>query len=187
VGRRPQSGPIHVSLVGPLLGFTTLPARADQLGPQPDLHHALTIDRPLTGGPVHQRPMQRSDAHFPYRVGPTCRGAHLQQLYRAPCGSWRSGRREIWVTRVTFSVPIYDSGGGTVPSSLLSSSISWRRPKENHHCSARRGVKSPPPSTIRCSVAVSLEFCEESSPTPGKEVCGRNWKESPARWVNCSL
>jgi hypothetical protein len=111
VGRRPQSGPIHVSLVGPLLGFTTLPARADQLGPQPDLHHALTIDRPLTGGPVHQRPMQRSDAHFPYRVGPTCRGAHLQQLYRAPCGSWRSGRREIRVTRVTFSVPIYDSGG----------------------------------------------------------------------------
>ena len=111
MGRRPQSGPIHVSLAGPLLSFTTLPARADQLGPQPGLHHALAIDRPLTGGPVHQRPMQRLDAHFCCRLGPTCRGAHLQQLDRAPCGSWHSGQREIRATKVTFSAPIYDLGG----------------------------------------------------------------------------
>jgi hypothetical protein len=150
VGRRPQSGPIHVSLAGPLLSFTTLPARADQLGPQPGLHHALAIDRPLIGGPVHQRPMQRSNAHFRCRLGPTCRGAHLQQLDRAPCGSWHSGRREIRATRVTFSAPIYDLGGGH--GSFLSPLLL--------NLAAPTKRKSPLPRAQRSEIAAAIDHSQ---------------------------
>jgi hypothetical protein len=114
--------------------------------------------------------MQRLDAHFCCRLGPTCRGAHLQQLDRAPRGSWSSARREIRVTRVTFSAPIYDSGGH---DSFLSPLLL--------NLAAPTKRKSPLPRAQRNEIAATIDhslLCRRVlGILPGEFACA--WERGP--------